>query len=108
MTFLTILGVTEICIFKLVVEVKIGKEKCGFSSLQFLETFSTNNSAEDNNSGPLNSGGIADLPLFRTLSNSSKVPRASLWEVMGSCFISICKFGSFRNPFATIISLFGC
>ena len=105
MTFLTILGVTEICIFKLV---RIGKEKCGFSSLQFLEKFLTNNSAEDNNSGPLNSGGIADLSLFRTLSNSSKVPRASLWEVMGSCFISICKFGSFRNPFATIISLFGC
>ena len=29
----------------------------------------------------------------------------SFWEVMDSCFISICKFGSFKNPFATITSL---
>ena len=28
-----------------------------------------------------------------------------MWEVMYSCFISICKPGSFKNPFATITSL---
>ena len=41
-----------------------------------------------------------------TISNSSKAPRT---EFLGCdrlfCFISICKFGSFKNPFATITSL---
>ena len=40
-------------------------------SLEFLEKFLANNfaltDAEDNTSGPLNRGGIADLPLLRTL-----------------------------------------
>ena len=30
---------------------------------------------------------------------------SSFGEVMDSCFISICKFGIFENPFATITSL---
>ena len=42
-----------------------------------------------------------------TISNSSKVTRA---KFLGSnilfYFISICKFGSFKNPFATIFSSF--
>ena len=72
MTFLTILGVTEIlCSFKLVLEGKTGKEIPESSILEFLEKFSANNfalsDAEDNNSGPLNRGGIGDLPLLRTL-----------------------------------------
>ena len=71
MTFLTILGVTEICSFRLVLEGKTGKEIPESSRLEFLEKFSGNNfalsDAGDNTSGPLNRGGIADLPLFRTI-----------------------------------------
>ena len=59
MTFLTILGVTEIlCSFKLVLEEKTGKEIPETSRLEFLEKFSANNFAvpnvTDNISGPLN------------------------------------------------------
>ena len=32
-------------------------------------------------------------------------PEPSFLEAINSCFISICKFGSFKNPFATITSL---
>ena len=62
MTFLAILVVTEILCSKEIPE---------SSRLEFLERFSANNfalsNAEDNTSGPLNRGGIADLPLLRTL-----------------------------------------
>ena len=66
MTFLTILGVSEIlCSFKLVLEGKKGKEIPESSRLEFLEMFSANNfalsDAEDSTSGPLNRGGIVDL-----------------------------------------------
>ena len=71
MTFLTILGVIEIYSFTLVLEGKTGKEKPESSGLEFLETFLAINfalsEAEDNNSGVINRGGIADLPLLRTL-----------------------------------------
>ena len=73
MTFSTILGVTEIfCSFRLVLEGKTGKKEIPQSSrLEFLEKFLANNialsDAEDTTSGPLNRGGIADLPLLRTL-----------------------------------------
>ena len=72
MTSLTILGVTEIlCSFKVVLEWKTGKEIPGSSRLEFLQKFSANNfalsDAEDNPSGSLNRGGIADLPFLRTL-----------------------------------------
>ena len=81
MTFFPILGVAEIlCSFKLVLEGKTGKDIPESSRIQFLEKFSANNfalsDAEDNTSGPLNRGGIADLPLLRTKfakSNNSKV-----------------------------------
>ena len=90
MTFLTIMGVTEIlCSFKLVLEGKTGKEIPESSRLEFKEKFSSNNfalsDAEDNTSGPLNRRGIADLPLLRTLlaiRQKSREPR--FWEVMGS------------------------
>ena len=67
MTFLTILGVIEIlCSFRLVLEGKTGKEIPESSRLEFLEKFSANNfallDAEDNTSGQLNRGSIADLP----------------------------------------------
>ena len=72
MTFLTVLGVTEILYtFKLVLERKTGKVIPKSSRLEFLEKFSASNfalsDAEDNTSGPLNSRGIEDLPLLRTL-----------------------------------------
>ena len=81
MTFLTILGVTEICSFKCVLEGKTGKEIPDSSRLEFLETSSANNfassDAEDNTSGPLNRGGIADLP-------RQKSREPSFQEVMDS------------------------
>ena len=72
MTFLTILGVTVILYsFRLVLEGKTGKEIPESSRLEFLEKFSANNfalsDAEGSTSGLLNRGGIADLPLLRTL-----------------------------------------
>ena len=59
MTFITILGVTEIlCNFRLVLEGKTGKEIPESSRLEFLEKFSANNfalsDAKDNTSRPLN------------------------------------------------------
>ena len=72
MTFLTILAVTEIlCSVRLVVEEKTGKEIPKSSRLEFLKKFLANNftlsDAEDNTSGPLNRGCIADLPLLKML-----------------------------------------
>ena len=101
MTLLTILRVTELlCSFKLVLDGKT----------DFLEMFSANNfalsDAEEDTSGPLNRGGMADLPLLRTLLAICQVLRA---KFLGSnklfCFISICRFGSFKYPFAKITSL---
>ena len=90
MNFLTILGVTQILwSFKLVLEGKTGKEIPESSILEFLEKFSANNFAssdtEDNSSGPLNRGGIADLPLLRTLlAIHQKIQEPSFWKVMDS------------------------
>ena len=72
MTFLTVLKVRKIlCSFRVVLEGKTGKEIPESSKLEFLEKFSANDfalsDAEDNISGLLNRGGIADLPLLRTL-----------------------------------------
>ena len=81
-----ILGVTEIlCSFKLVLVGKTGKELPESSRLEFLEKFSGNNfallDAEDNTSCSLNRGGIADLPLLRTLSAIRQKSREpSFWE----------------------------
>ena len=89
-TFLTILGVIEIlCTFRLVLEGKTGKEIPKSSRLEFLEKFLANNfalsEAEDNTSRPLNRGGIADLPLLRTLLEiRQKSQEPSFWEVMES------------------------
>ena len=57
------------------------------SRLEFLEKFLENNfalsEAEDNTSGLLNRGGIADLPLLRTLlAIRQKSREPSFWEVM--------------------------
>ena len=71
----------------MVLEGKAGKEIPESSRLGFLEKFSANNfalsEAEDNTSGPLNTGGIADLPLLRTLlAIRQKSREPSFWEVM--------------------------
>ena len=90
MTFLTILGVTEIlCCFRLVLKEKKGKEIPESSRLELLEMFSANklalSDAEDNSSGPLNRGGIAYLPSLRTLlAIGLKFRGSSYWEVMDS------------------------
>ena len=105
MTFLTILEVTEIlCSFKLVLEGKTGKEIPELSRLEFLEMFSANNfalsDAEDNTSGPLNRGGIADLPLLRTLlpiRQKSREP--SFWEIMNSFVLLAYKVWQLQEPF---------
>ena len=67
------MGVTEtLCSFKLLLEGKTDKEIPGLSRLEFKEKFSASNfslsDAEDNTTGQLNRGGIADLPLLRTQS----------------------------------------
>ena len=72
MTFLIILGVTEILhSVRLVLEGKTDKEMPGSSRLEFLEKFSANNFAlsdtEDNTCRLLKWGGIADLPLLKTV-----------------------------------------
>ena len=72
MTFLTILGVMKmLCSFRLVVEGNTSEEMPESSRLEFLEKFLGKDfplfEAEDNNSGSLNRGGTADLPLLRTL-----------------------------------------
>ena len=76
----------------LVLEGKTGKEIPESSRLEFLETFSASNfalsDAEDNTSGLLNRGGIADLPFLRTLlaiCQESQEP--NFWEVMNSLFL---------------------
>ena len=90
MTILTILEVTDIlCSFKLVLEGKTSKKIPESSRLEFLEKFSVNNfalsDAEDKTSGPLNRGGIAHLPLLRTLlAIHQKAQEPSYWEVIDS------------------------
>ena len=90
MSILTIFGVTEILYsFKLVLEVKTGKEIPESSRLEFLENFSAKNfalsNAEDNTSGPLSRGGAAGLPLLRTiLAIRQKFQEPSFWVVIDS------------------------
>ena len=92
--------------FRLVLEGKAGGEIPESSRLEFLEKFLANSFAlsdAEDTSSPLNRGGIADLPLLRTLlaiHQKSQEPSDVLF-----CFNSICKFGSFKNPFVTITSL---
>ena len=88
MAILTILGVTELLYsFRLVLEEKKDKEIPGSARLEFLEKFSANNfalsDAEDHTSGPLNKGGIGDLPLLKTLlAILQKYQDSSFWELM--------------------------
>ena len=103
MTFLTILGVMEIlCSFRLVLEGKTGKEIPESSRFEFLEKILANNfalsDAEDNTSGPLNRGGIADLPLLRTLlAIRQKSREPSFWEVMDSVLVADASLAASRT-----------
>ena len=103
--------VTEVlCSFRLVLERKACKAISASLRWEFLEKFLANNFAlpgtEDNTSGSLNRGHIADLPLLSTLLAFLQTsPEPSFWEVMHSFFISICKFGSLKKPFVIITSL---
>ena len=90
MTFLSILGIAKLlCNFKLVLGGKTGQKIPESSRLEFLEKRSANNfalsCAEDNTTGSLNRGSIADLHLLRTLlAIRQKFREPSLWEVMDS------------------------
>ena len=111
MTFLTILGVTEICSFRLILEGKTGKEIPESSRLEFFENFSGNNfalsDAEDNTSGPLNRGGIADLPLLRTLlAIRQKSREPSFWEVMDSFVLLV--YASLAASRTLLLQLLAC
>ena len=80
-----------LCNFRLVLEVNIGQEIPGSSRLEFLGKFLANNfslsNAEDNTSGPLNRGGIADLPLLKTLlAIYQKSQEPSFWELKALLF----------------------
>ena len=96
--------------FQIVIGGETGKEMPQSWKLEFLERFSANDVAfsdvEDNTSRLLNRGGVTDLPLLRTLLAIRQVTRAKFLESNGFfSFISICKIGSFKNPFAKITSL---
>ena len=94
MTFLTILGVVEIiCSFRLVLEWKTDRKISESSRSEFLEMFLANNFAlsdgEDNTSGLLNRGGIADLSLLRTLlAIRQKSREPGFCEVMDSVLVA--------------------
>ena len=82
------MGVTEILrSFRLVLKGKTSKEIPESSRLEFLEKFLANNfallDAEDNTSGPLNIGGLADLTSLRILfpiPQKSREP--NFWQVI--------------------------
>ena len=92
MTFLTILGVTEIlCSFRLVLEGKTGKEIPESLRLEFFEKFSVNNfalpDAEDNISCLLNRGGIADFTFVENDISNLQVTRV---KFLGSFVLLSC------------------
>ena len=105
MTFLIILGVTEIlCGFRLVLEGKTDKEITESSKLKFLEKFSANtfalSGAEDTTSEPLNRGGIADLPLFKILLAIHQMSREpGFCKVMDSFVLLDMQVWQLQEPF---------
>ena len=97
-----------LCGFRLVLEGKTGKGIPESSRFEFLGKFLANNfalsDAEDNTSGPWNRGGIADLPLLRTLlAICQKSQEPSFWEVMDSFVLA--SLAASRALFAMITSL---
>ena len=100
-----------LCRFRLVIEGKTVKEIPESSRLELLEKFFAHNFAlsdtEDNTSGPLNRGGVADLPLMRTLlAIRQKSREPSFWEVMDS-FVLV-AYASFAASRTLLQRLLAC
>ena len=111
MTLSTIVGVTEIlCSFRLVLEGKTGKE-IPESEFRVLRKVISKQSyfirCKRQHLRPVEWRRYSIFSFVEsTSSNPSKVPRAKFLVSDGLfCFIRICKFGSFKNPFATITGL---
>ena len=110
MTFLTILENKEIlCSFRLVPEGKKSKDIPELSRLELLEKFLANICALSNwrsqHFWTTESRRYSRFTFVEnTISKLAKVPRAKFLG-SDSCFNSICKFGSFKNPFAIITNL---
>ena len=105
MNFLTILVVIRIlCSFRLVLEEENNKEIPKSSRLEFLEKFLGNNfvlpDAEDNTSGPLNRGGIADLP-----SNGASVLKTLPQPLFRNQLLHFCRVlqSTLLSPFLNVI-----
>ena len=75
-----------LCNFWLVLEGKIGKEILEPSRLEFLKNFLANIltllDAEDNTSGPLNRGGIADFNFVENTISNSAASRTLLQQLL--------------------------
>ena len=110
--FLTILGVTEILrSFRLFLEGKTGKKIPELSRSEFLEKFSANNftllDAEDDTSGLLHRGGIADSILLITLLTiRQKTREPSFWEGMDSFVLLACA--SLGTSKTLLLQLLAC
>ena len=108
-TFRTIFGVTEIlCGFRFVLEEKIGKKMPESSRLDRVLRKAFSKRFYFTRCGRKHLWAVEQKSYIRfafvenITGNSPKVPKESLGIF---CLISICKFGSFKNPFATIASL---
>ena len=80
------------CHWRLVLELKVGKEITAAPRFGFLDKFFENSSilseAEDNTLGPLNRGGIIDLLWLRTLlAIGQKSWELRFWEVIVPCVL---------------------
>ena len=109
MTFLNVLGVPKIlCSFRLVLEGKTGKKIPESSRLEFLEKFFFSKQfCWRQHPQAIEQRSCSRFTFVEnTISNSPKIPKAQFLGSHGFfCFISICKFDSFKNPSATITSL---
>ena len=90
---------------------KTGKEIPKSSRLEFLEKFSASNFALSDTvnytSGPLNRGGIVDLPLLKTLlALHQKSQEPSFWKMMDS-FVLI-KYASLAASRTLLQQLLAC
>ena len=103
MTFSTILGVTETCSFRLVLE---GKDTRIIKIRVLRKVISKQSCFIRQHLWANENRNYIRFTFENIISNSPKVRRA---KVLASdeffCFRSIFKFGSFKNPFAKITSL---
>ena len=112
MTFLYVLGVTEIlCSFRLVLEGKTGNKITESSRLEFKEKIFANKffftRCKRQHPWAVEEKGYSGFTIVEnTISNLPKVLRAKfLVSNRPFSFSSICMFGTFKNPFATTTSL---